>query len=487
MIQEEDYDRLLEAFSRKKQGKQENTILLSDMTGEQFLSLYTEYQNYLEELKQMDFDDIMSLCEQLLTEEESIRTRWQKQFRYILIDEFQDIAPVQYRIMKLLALPENNLFVVGDDDQSIYRFRGASPEMMQQFLRDYPAKQILLDTNYRCHSQIVQGALLMIAENQNRFPKQIQANHSNGKGMHCHIFETAEEESGYLLQKMKECSKQGILEECAVICRTHYECALFAGQLEAWQIPYRLKENATSRFSHFVVQDILTYLRLGMGERKRSLFLRILNRPVRYLRRDSLTGENVSEQEWLAFYREKPGLQQEIVKLFRKLNTLQGYSTCLAVRYVRQIIGYDRYLGERYGAEEQERLLKIAEEFQEFAREYATVEELITFVERYEEVCRKQKKGSEKKTGITLLTMHGAKGLEYKRVFLPGCQEGKIPSKKAVTKEDIEEERRLLYVAFTRAREDLYITAVKGKTGKEIPSRFLTTVCENYDKQNAKT
>lgn len=484
-IQEEDYDRLLEAFAREKKGETEFTIPLAEMTREQFVYLFTEFHAYLKEEKQIDFDDIMSLCEQLLEEEKTIRVKWQKQFRYILIDEFQDIAPVQYRIMKLLALPENNLFVVGDDDQSIYRFRGASPEMMQQFLRDYPARQILLDTNYRCHEQIVETALLMIGENKNRFFKRIRANHNRGSGIHCRIFDTEEEENCYLIQKMRECIAQGILEECAVISRTHYECALFARVLEKEKIPYRLKEKTTNRFSHFVIQDLLAYLRLGMGERKRNLFLRILNRPVRYLRRDSLTEENISEQGWLAFYQGKPKLQQEIGNLFRKLGTLQGYSPYLAIRYVRQVIGYDRYLRERYGVKEQEKLLKIAGEFQEFAREYSTMEELLIFMEQYGEICQKQETSTKPEKGITLLTMHGAKGLEYTKVFIPGCEEGKIPSKKAVTEEDMEEERRLLYVAFTRAREDLYVTAVKGKTGKEIPSRFLTIVCEKCDKQNA--
>ena len=134
---------------------------------------------------------------------------------------------------------------------------------------------------------------------------------------------------------------------------------------------------------------------------------------------------------------------------------------------------------------EQEKLLKIAGEFQEFAREYSTMEELLIFMEQYGEICQKQETSTKPEKGITLLTMHGAKGLEYTKVFIPGCEEGKIPSKKAVTEEDMEEERRLLYVAFTRAREDLYVTAVKGKTGKEIPSRFLTIVCEKCDKQNA--
>lgn len=500
-IKEEDYDKLLKAVSRIKNIPdfslsdssdaeyiinllEESVVPLSEMSKEDLTFLLLEYQKYLTEFKQMDFDDIIVYCEMLLVQNSELLKKWQAQFQYILIDEFQDIAPRQYRIMRLLAAPDHNIFIVGDDDQSIYRFRGASPASMGKFMKDYPdARQILLNVNYRCHKQIVDAALAVVAENKQRFVKRIEAVHMNGEGLHCHIFDTQEEEQRYLVDRLNMQLGDKSLQQSAIICRTNYECVLWGQLLERNKIPYQLKEIPKSRFSHFVIKDLLTYLELAAGSRKRSLFLRIMNRPVRYIRRDSLTEEEISEQMWKQYYCDNSVVQDAITGLFRGLKSISGKKPYLAIRYIRSVIGYDSYLTDKYNIEQSKEYLQIAEEFQELGKQFASYTELKEYIDEYEEMIRQQKNGFSENTdlskkGIDLLTMHASKGLEYDSVYLPGCMEGKIPSKRAVTQEDVEEERRMFYVAMTRARNNLYISAVGDKTGKDVPSRFLRPICE---------
>lgn len=454
----------------------------AEMTAEDLAFMVSEYQKYLTEFRQMDFDDIILCCEALLAQNTELLRKWQSQFQYILIDEFQDIAPGQYRIMRLLAAPEHNVFVVGDDDQSIYRFRGASPANMQQFLKDYPeSEQILLNVNYRCHRQIVEASLAVVAENKERFEKEIEASHAYGDGVCRYIYDTQEEEQSGLIDRLNAQLKDKTLQRSAIICRTNYECALWAQVLEQNKIPYRLRDVPKSRFANFIIKDLLAYLELADGSRQRSLFLRIMNRPIRYIRRESLTTEDITEQIWKHYYHDAPVIQDAIDTLFRELEYIHGRKPYLAVRYIRNVIGYDSYLTDKYGIVQAKELLQTADEFQEFVRQFTAYEEVKQYISEYEKVLSRQKEAaqhssSECKKGIELLTMHASKGLEYDSVFLPGCIEGKIPSGKAVTEADLEEERRMFYVAMTRAKNNLYISAAKGKTGKDIPSRFLQSI-----------
>lgn len=484
-VKEEDYEKLIKAISAVKNMPVRfpaQNLPLAEMSEEDFTFLILEYQKYLTEFKQMDFDDIMLYCEALLVQNTELLKKWQSQFQYILIDEFQDIAPEQYRIIRLLAAPDNNIFIVGDDDQSIYRFRGASPANMQQFLKDYPeAEQILLNVNYRCHRQIVEASLAVVSENRERFEKEIEADHTDGEGVCCHIFDTQEEEQTCLIGSLNARLKDKTLQQSAIICRTNYECALWAQVLEQNKIPYQLRDVPKSRFSHFIIKDLLAYLELAAGSRRRSLFLRIMNRPVRYIRRESLTTENITEPLWKHYYCDTPVIQDAIDTLFRGLECICGKKPYLAVRYIRNVIGYDSYLTDKYGIVQSKELLQIADEFQEFVRQFISYEEVEHYISEYEKMLSRQKEAArhssaECKKGIELLTMHASKGLEYDSVYLPGCTEGKIPSGKAVTEADLEEERRMFYVAMTRAKNNLYISAVKGKNGKATPSRFLQSI-----------
>lgn len=326
-LQEEDIEELLAAVSSSKAGLGEKTAQIQEMTPEDLQFLITEYQSYLQEFRQFDFDDLMLLCLKMLREDTVCLKKWQEQFSYILVDEFQDISPAQYEIVRLLAAPEDNLFIVGDDDQSIYGFRGASPDCMQRFLADYgTAVQLLLDVNYRCHAEIAAAAGTVIAANRKRIPKEIRAAHSEGEGVEICVCSGEEEEAKILAERLLQEQKEGSLTQCAMICRTNFACGLWAQVLHGAGIPYTMKEKKKNRFTHFVIQDIRAYLALGQGEMLRRHFLRIMNRPLRFLRRDSMPEERIDREDMLSRYRNIPAVQKTLQRLFCDREAIRCYT-----------------------------------------------------------------------------------------------------------------------------------------------------------------
>ncbi|MBD5486191.1 MAG: ATP-dependent helicase [Lachnospiraceae bacterium] len=487
-LQEEDMDSIIASLSAYKTSSVIKPLPVQKIGEEDILFLAEEYASYLREFKQMDFDDILCHCYDLLTAQSDMLIRWQKQFSYILIDEFQDISPKQYEIVRLLAAPEDNLFIVGDDDQSIYGFRGASPGIMRDFMRDYPsADRFFLDINYRCNSQIVEAAGRVIGENHNRVEKQVRAAHEEGAGLYLQIFRSATEEEEWLSEELARKKELELLEACAMICRTNYDCAMWAQTLRRKGIPFTMKEAPKSRFRHFVIQDIMAYMALaqGRGELVRKHFLRIMNRPVRYLKREAVSQERIVEAQLTAYYRDTPVLQERIRKLFHDLESLRTKSPHLQVHYIRKIIGYDRYLTEKYGVEKSKELIDIGIEFQEFAKEFQTLAQIDDYISQYEETLRNIRTCETEAAGIRLMTMHASKGLEFDTVYIPDCQEGTIPSARSQTDEEIEEERRMFYVAMTRARRELYLMAYQGKSGKDVPSRFIKCLCQSSSSTNS--
>ena len=503
-IQEEDLEELIACVNAHQEFSSAGTLSIQKIKEEDVKFLTSEYESYLKEFHQMDFSGIIRHCRALLHDDLEALALWQSKFQFILIDEFQDISPDQYEIIRLLAAPEHNLFIVGDDDQSIYGFRGASPDSMQTFMKDYPdAERIFLDINYRCNGQIVDAAGKVVSENINRVDKNISAAHEDGIGFRVQIFENEAEEEQYILKCLHEKQNQGELNQCAMICRTNYDCAMWAQVLNKDGIPFSMKEKPKNPFDHFVIQDIMAYLKLADGQLDRRHFLRIMNRPVRYFKRESVPNERVSKEEMLVYYRNTPALQQEVIKLFRDLDSLRGRKLHLQIHYIRKVIGYDKYLREKYGADKAEELIQTAVDFQKLSERYQTLRNFVDYISQYAETLQQaqtlqETQGNQSGTmklqqvhgskadsmkspngeagehaGIRLMTMHASKGLEFDTVYLPNFQEGKIPSAKSQAPDEIEEERRMFYVAMTRAKQELCITAHKGKSEKDALSRFL--------------
>lgn len=471
-LQEEDIEEIITAVSTYKIKAAESGLPeLQKMKREDFFSLFEEYQGWLAEISKFDFDDLLTACFQLLRDEPETLSHWQAQFRYILVDEFQDISPVQYEIIRLLAAPAHNLFVVGDDDQSIYGFRGASPDCMKRFLADYPqAEQILLDVNFRCHRDIVQAAANVIAENQSRIPKKICPAHEDGAGLQILRAESEDMLRKTVVDLLWEECRAGKLAQCAMICRTNLECGFWAQTLHEAGIPYMMREKPQNRFSHFVIRDICAYLALGQGDHARRHFLRVMNRPVRYMKRESLPETKVNRDALTGYYADKPLIQERVKKLYKDIDALAGKRVHLQIHYIRKMIGYEAFLREKYGSKKAEELIRIGEEFEAFSRRFSSVQEMNTYMEHYAEVIKEPERDGE---GLQLMTMHASKGLEFGTVFVPECNEGKIPSDKSKTPVEIEEERRMFYVAMTRAKNKLCLVYHDEKTGKDAPSRFL--------------
>ncbi len=449
-----------------------------------FRAIFNEYDNRLRRSGKIDFDDMLGYCYELLKERPDILRAWQKKFRYILVDEFQDINQLQYDIVRMLAAPEDNLFIVGDDDQSIYRFRGAKPQIMLHFEEDYPAaKRVLLDTNYRCTGAIVEGAGRVIANNKERFPKDIRAQKDRGPAILTHLFKNQEEEYACVIDKIRLWrEKGGSYGDIAVLFRTNTQPRKLVEELIAEGIPFRMRDSLPNLYDHWIVRDIFTYLRMSKGSLKRSDFLQIMNRPKRYIGRECLESEEISWEALLTWYDDKPWVCERIEKLQKDLKLAGRLSPSGALHYIRHIIGYEGYLKEyaEYRGRNPEELSAILDELAELAKGFSTLADWEAHIARVrEELAKQAREREQNKDSVSLSTMHSSKGLEYRIVFIIDANEGITPHRRVIFEEDMEEERRLFYVAMTRAKELLYIFSVKKLYGKKAEiSRFVEELLE---------
>lgn len=449
-----------------------------------FQNMYLEYEKMRKQLRKIDFDDMLVLCYELFVKRPDVLKLWQEKFRYILIDEFQDINRVQYDVIRMLAEPERNLFAVGDDDQSIYGFRGADAKLMFQFQEDYPnAKQIVLDVNYRSTSNIVRNALKVIGHNQVRFDKQIRAEKGAGCSLHVQEVKDPAEEAEYVVSEIEALMEKGIeAEQVAVLYRIHTDARAVVARLVERKIPFQMRERMPNLYDHFIAKDICAYLRMAAGEITRADFLQVMNRPLRYLGRDAVSGGVVSFEELRKVYADKEWMQDRIDQFEWDLKMLRKMAPYAAVQYLRKRIGYDDFLREYAQSKgiQKSDLFDILSEIEEAAKPYQTIEEWFAQIEAYTNALKaKAQRQEQNRPGIRLMTMHTAKGLEFESVFVIQANEGQIPYKKALKEAGEEEERRLFYVAMTRAKEILRITYVKIKNGKDAcPSRFIDELFE---------
>ena len=446
---------------------------------ETFRTIYRTYEEWKQKNRKLDFDDIMVWCYELFQKHPEILSLWQKKFQYILIDEFQDINPIQYDIVRMLAKPQDNLFIVGDDDQSIYRFRGARPEIMLHFPNDYPnAKTVTLDINYRSSGAIVRRAGKLIAHNEKRFPKNITASHGQGAAVALREYDTVKEELQDVTDGIRACAAEGTpYEEIALLFRTNAGSRMAVEQLMADNIPFQMRDRLPNLYEHWISRDILTYLKLGMGSRRRSDFLQICNRPNRYLARDAFESAQVSFEALYDYYEGKEWMCRRIEKLEQDLQLLGRMTPFGAVNYIRFAMGYEEYLKEyaAYRRMKPEEFLERLDELQELSRGHRTAEEWFRHIEEYKETLAEEaRRAQQEKSGVTISTLHSVKGLEYDCVYILDVNEGVMPYQKAVLTEDIEEERRMFYVGMTRARKQLTLCTVKERFDKKMePSRFL--------------
>ena len=507
------------------------------LSNEEFTDLYRTYCAYLAGEGKLDFDDMMTKCAGLFEESPAILKAWQEKYRYILIDEFQDINALQYRLVKLLAKPEDNIFAVGDDDQSIYGFRGARPDIMFEFERDFKGcKRILLGVNYRSYSEIIEPAVNLVKHNKKRFAKRLESNAGEGGTCAYMRFETLEEANLHIanaLQKRRDSGRK--LSDVAVLFRMRHEVTGLHRLLKKRNIPCRLGEKLPCIFDHMIAEDLVAYLRLARGEHSRAELLRVINRPNRYVTRQSIqaagamaaarpayagrhvrTAANglslVAEESWdqgdgtvtlerlVQANRGKDYVRENIERLAQQLNFMRRMDVRTAIRFIRKAIGYDEWL-KTYSKEKGaalDELLDIAGELEASAEGCETLEEWLTEMEEYRAAMRMpQRSGnsasgkeenvgkSEPEDGVALMTFHASKGLEFETVFVIDLVEGSVPSNRAKTEEQIEEERRALYVALTRAKKELYVLSSRERLGRTPDeSRFVKEMFGEGRKRN---
>lgn len=485
----EDEKELIQNIAMEISVVKNNRITIEDYEAKccrpaEFREIFSEYETKRKALRKIDFDDMLVLCYQLFRTRPDILSKWQERFRYVLIDEFQDINQIQYDVIQMLAKPQDNLFVVGDDDQSIYAFRGAKPEIMFQFQKDYPgAKEIVLNVNYRSTENITKNALRVIENNQSRFPKTITAQKEAGKSVHVQEVMDSVEESEYVMNQILDRIEDGVKpEDIAVLFRTGMCAGTMVETLLEHHIEFQMKERVKNLYEHFIGENIASYFRLAIGGKERRDYLAIMNRPNRYLSRDSAEDVELSFEKVKAFYCDKKWMIDRVEQLELDLRQMRKMAPYAAIQYLRKRVGYDEFLKAHaaYRGLNKEELFEVLFEIEERSKSYQTIEEWLCHVKEYAEEIRQQYHSQQKKqSGVHLMTMHAAKGLEFNNVFIIGANEGNIPYKKAKLDDEIEEERRLFYVAMTRAKEELIVSYVKNKNGKDCdPSRFVDELLE---------
>jgi len=480
--------RLLSEISTvKNNGITPQEVKSTTVSQAEFEYIFQIYKQEMNCRKLIDFDDMVLLCRDLLVSRPETLKIWQERFPYILVDEFQDICPLQYEVVRLLAKPQDNLFIVGDDDQSIYGFRGSKPEIMLNFTKDYPeSEQVLLDVNYRSKRDIVDVAGKLIRHNKTRFDKKVSAQNDQLGGVKIYSFHSKLKQAENIALLIKQyISQPGTkYSDIAILYRTNNHTVYTADRLMKEGIPFIMKEKPKNIYDGAVAKDIIAYLRYALYENNIEDFLRIMNKPVRYIKRITVPRKPFRMQELIQNNRQTGYVVQNILEFYDNLRFVKNLNPFSAVNFIRKGIGYETFL-KKQAAEQGRDASKDFEELDELmqlAKDFETIPEWLEQIENYDAVMQElvQQESRHKHAdmdAVSMVTMHASKGLEWKVVVLPDINEGVIPHKKAVTENELEEERRMFYVAMTRAKEYLFIFYIQEKeAGNLLPSRFLDEI-----------
>lgn len=461
-----------------------------------FRLIYKKYENMLISRRMIDYDDMIIMCYELLSKRADYRKAWQDKYKYILVDEFQDINKAQYDTIKLIAGKQANLFVVGDDDQSIYAFRGSKPDIMLGLSTECrDIVQMYLNTNYRCSSEIVAGARSLIEYNKVRFAKDIRScGMCSGRIKVCKMADI-EEEALYLSKEVRELIADGTKpEEIAVISRTNIISNIYYTRLNSDGVACRTLTAVHNIYDSWLMQDIAAYMRLSQGMYDKENAVRIINKPSRYIKRALIT-QPFNFEHLRKCYDGDEGLIKIINDMQFDIKMLSHMSPYAAVNYILKGIGYEDYINEeiiRKRLNKEEVYAKLTE-IKTLSRKYMDIKQWLKYIDEQAEKTEQENK-SDKRQGnqknsdekdsagaVNIYTMHSCKGLEFKAVFIMDVCEGIIPYNKAVLDNEIEEERRLMYVAMTRAKEKLYLVYPIKRYGHDTAaSRFISEIDKAY-------
>ena len=436
----------------------------------------------LNELDFIDFDDMLQKAYEIMVNDKECLDFLRNKYRYIQVDEYQDTNLIQKDIIYLLAGQDGNLAVVGDDDQSIYAFRGAKPEIMLNFQKEYPkSKMVKMSTNYRSGKKIISEADRVIKSNTNRFQKDFIGFKPENGAVEYIVTEEKKDEILKIYSRIKKLLNDGENPaDIAVLFRTNRQAEKMAAILFRNQIPFQSNEKIQSKYEHWMFQDLQAYYRLAnkhldnkSSDARRDLS-RVLNHPNRYLfGYDYIVhGLNRRAMKATVYAKEKEpwklnAAEGNIDLFFMLLKNLRGKKPSDFLRSLYSIGKYKKYL-EDYADFRNMEVRDLSSIWKEYQHDASTYNDWVEWGKYIVKYNKELKETLKNKDGIMLSTMHGSKGLEWKHVFIIDCVEGVCPSPKAETAEELEEERRLFYVAMTRAKEHLYLCYYKAEEGKTV-------------------
>lgn len=447
-----------------------------------FSKIVKYYREFKEKKGVMDLDDLLLFSYDILSRDVYLRKALQESIDYVLVDEFQDINPVQWELIRFLVGPDENLYVVGDEDQSIYAFRGASPQIMIEFPEEFPkTKRILLGRNFRSRAAIVEAATRLISKNKQRFDKQLVANREGGRSPVVLRPANARDEAEAVLTQILTDLKMPDVT-IGVLYRTNLSAITLIHLLEEANIPFQILGGRPSIFNRWMVQDCLSWIRWAWGKATVDEVLRLLRRPLprglnlRVLKQiPGDLGKPDDVMDWLS--REGYGVQ--VAMLRRKLDELRKKKANLTIGFIRSELEYDRFVKEysaRFGTDEAA-IFEILDYLSNMADPNADSRHFLVMAERERKKVSVENKSENVR--VTLSTFHSSKGLEWNYVYILNAVDGVTPNKRACSSKVLghlamEEERRLFYVAMTRARDQLTIFAPTTSGSKNLsPSPFI--------------
>ena len=465
--------------------------------GRHVADIFAGYEKLLAQSNAVDFDDLLLRSVRLLRENAAVREKWQRRFAYIHVDEYQDTNRVQYELLRLLTGPQQNLCVVGDEDQSIYRWRGADVAILLSFSRDFPnARVVKLERNYRSTQNILDAAGAVVANNPERLGKMLSA--ENGAGSNLCYFEArdAQGEAEYVAGALEKIQDDDSDQTCAVEYRTNFQSRAFEEAFRRRGVRYKLV-GGFSFYERAEVKDALAYVRLAMHPEDDIALLRVLNVPPRGIGKTTVdalreTAAADGTSLWTAIEKfvsgGAAGRAVTPLRAFQELihKLCEAQASKEPADFLRTVLdetGYMAMLKDRNTPEDVARLENLEELTRAVAESMDAGESFTDFLDKAALVSDAD--SYEGKPGVTLITLHSTKGLEFDHVFLTGLEEGICPHMRSISEEKgIEEERRLVYVGMTRARKSLTITRALYRRifGNEqqmrasLPSRFLAEI-----------
>ena len=461
---------------------------LNDEDYQSFIQIYKKYQGYFTENNLIDFDDILMLTRKLLLENKDAREKIQQKYKYVLVDEFQDVNQVQYDITKMIAYPQNNLFVVGDDYQSIYEFRGADINIILNFKNDFPKTKIIkLEENYRCTPEIIESSNKLIKFNESQISKNVKAmSKSLANSVNLSPCDDIYDESFNVAKKIRSLLFEGIKpEEIAILYRNHSQANYLEEDLMGWNIPYTIHKNG-SFYDLPEVQDLFSFLYLARA--KKDDLDQGFERAFRTFGINTITSDlirNNAKNHKIDLVKSciegmsmniHPGQKGILDKLIQNILRWQNFAETMKLpEFIKYVLDSSGYLSklELKGTESAYNAINNLEIIYDKAVKWEcnTISDFFGEIQK-QEIKKKAQKG--KKQAIQLMSIHNSKGMEFDVVFIIGMEEDILPHKKSLEIGNVSEERRLCYVAMTRARKYLNISRAihRNRFGK----RYRTTI-----------